>query len=66
MEKASPAPLSLPSDSTSPAVHTLRIGMVGMGMIFDETYRPFFENVHRQGLFDRRFGVCNVELAARE
>lgn len=38
--------------------------MVGMGMIFDETYRPFFENVHRTGLYDRRFGLCEVELAA--
>lgn len=37
--------------------------MVGMGMIFDETYRPFFENVARDGLFDRRFGLCEVELA---
>lgn len=38
--------------------------MVGMGMIFDETYRPFFENVHRTALYDRRFGVCEVELSA--
>jgi len=38
--------------------------MVGMGMIFDETYRPFFENVFRDGLYDRRFGVCEVDLAA--
>lgn len=38
--------------------------MVGMGMIFDETYRPFFENVRRDGLFDRRFGLCEVELTA--
>lgn len=42
----------------------LRGGMVGMGMIFDETYRPFFENVFRDGLYDRRFGVCEVDLAA--
>jgi len=27
----------------------LRAGMVGMGMIFDETYRPFFESVHAKG-----------------
>ncbi len=33
-------------------------------MIFDETYRPFFEQVHRQGLYDRRFGLCEVELSA--
>ncbi|RIK79971.1 MAG: gfo/Idh/MocA family oxidoreductase [Planctomycetota bacterium] len=38
--------------------------MVGMGMIFDETYRPFFENAARDGLYDRRFGLCEVELAA--
>ena len=33
-------------------------------MIFDETYRPFFETVCREQLYDRRFGVCEVELAA--
>jgi predicted dehydrogenase len=38
--------------------------MVGVGMIFDETYRPFFEQVRRDGLYDRRFGLCEVELAA--
>ncbi len=42
----------------------LRAGMVGMGMIFDETYRPFFETVRRRPLYDREFGVCEVELAA--
>lgn len=42
----------------------LRAGMVGIGMIFDETYRPFFEQVRREGLYDRRFGLCEVELAA--
>jgi predicted dehydrogenase len=54
--------------STNPAAVTdgqrLRGGMVGMGMIFDETYRPFFENAFREGLYDRRFGVCEVDLAA--
>jgi predicted dehydrogenase len=44
--------------------HVLRGGMVGVGMIFDETYRPFFEQVHRQPLYDPAFGVCRVELAA--
>ena len=29
---------------------TLRAGMIGMGMIFDETYRPFFERAHREGV----------------
>jgi D-galacturonate reductase len=43
---------------------TLRAGMVGMGMIFDETYRPFFERVHAEKLYDRRFGLVEVPLAA--
>jgi len=49
-----------------PAVglHTLRAGMVGTGMIFDETYRPFFEAVHQCGLYQPSFGLCNVQLAA--
>jgi len=38
--------------------------MVGMGMIFDETYRPFFETVRRQPLYEPGVGVCEVELAA--
>ena len=42
----------------------LRAGMVGMGMIFDETYRPFFERVHGEGLYDRSFGDIDVPLAA--
>lgn len=50
--------------AASPAVHSLRAGMVGMGMIFDETYRPFFETTHRQPLYDPAYGVCSVELAA--
>jgi D-galacturonate reductase len=45
--------------------HTLRAGMVGMGMIFDETYRPFFEQAHAAGgIYDRAFGLCAVALAA--
>src|SRR6266850_5012702 len=48
----------------STAKNTLRAGMVGMGMIFDETYRPFFEQAHSAGVYDPRFGVCEVELAA--
>ncbi len=35
-----------------------------MGMIFDETYRPFFERVHGEGLYDRRFGLVEAPLAA--
>jgi D-galacturonate reductase len=44
--------------------NNLRAGMVGMGMIFDETYRPFLEQAHAAGVFDPRFGLCEVELAA--
>ena len=42
----------------------LRAGMVGMGMIFDETYRPFFETVRQRGLYDRRFGDVDVRLVS--
>jgi D-galacturonate reductase len=42
----------------------LRAAMVGMGMIFDETYRPFFERAHREGLFDHRLGVFDLPLVA--
>ena len=41
---------------------SMRVGMVGAGMIFDETYRPFLENARRDGLFDRRYGLCEVDL----
>jgi predicted dehydrogenase len=44
--------------------HRLRAGMVGLGMIFDETYRPLFEQLHQTGLFRRDFGLVDVELAA--
>jgi predicted dehydrogenase len=44
--------------------HRLRAGMVGMGMIFDDTYRPMFEQVHTEGLHRRDFGLVDIELAA--
>ncbi len=50
-----------PQGQTRPC---LRAGMVGMGMIFDDTYRPFFERAHREGLYDRRFGDVDVALVA--
>ena len=50
--------------STSYPTHLLRGAMVGVGMIFDETYRPFFESVHRMPLFDPQWGVAEVQLAA--
>jgi predicted dehydrogenase len=42
----------------------LRAGMVGLGMIFQETYRPLFEQLHAEGLFRHDFGFVDVELAA--
>ncbi len=42
----------------------LRAGMVGAGMIFDETYRPFFEAARAAGLHGRRFGHVEVPLVA--
>jgi D-galacturonate reductase len=53
-----------PTEQSVLQSHALRAGMVGMGMIFDETYRPFFETVSRRPLFDPAFGVCAVPLAA--
>ncbi len=50
--------------STPTPSPALRAGMVGVGMIFDETYRPFFERTHREGLYDRRFGDVSVPLVA--
>src|SRR5947209_20468444 len=44
--------------------HRLRAGMVGLGMIFDETYRPLFEQLHAEGLYRRDLGLVEVELAA--
>ena len=44
--------------------HALRAGMVGMGMIFDDTYRPVFEALHANGLYRRDFGYVDVSLAA--
>jgi predicted dehydrogenase len=42
----------------------LRVGMVGLGMIFNETYRPLFEQLHVEGMYRRDFGLVEVELAA--
>jgi D-galacturonate reductase len=38
--------------------------MAGLGMIFEETYRPLFEQLHAEGLYRRDFGLVEVELAA--
>jgi predicted dehydrogenase len=52
----------MPSGKLAP--HVLRAGMVGLGMIFDETYRPLFEHLHAHGLYQRDAGLTEVELAA--
>lgn len=43
---------------------TLRCGMVGFGMIFDETYRPVFETRATEPLFTAATGPVGVRLAA--
>ncbi|HEX3997757.1 MAG TPA: Gfo/Idh/MocA family oxidoreductase [Pirellulales bacterium] len=54
-----------PTSASAQCGKLLRAGMVGMGMIFDETYRPVFESLHRGGLCERSIGgICGVELAA--
>ena len=42
----------------------LKIGMIGLGMIFEETYRPFFEHAAIESLCDHRFGLVDVGLSA--
>jgi predicted dehydrogenase len=42
----------------------LRAGMVGIGMIFEETYWPLFQQVHRDALYRRDTGAVEVELVA--
>jgi predicted dehydrogenase len=48
----------------STSVRAIRVGMVGAGMIFDETYRPAFEQLRRNPLHDRRSGTVEVQLAS--
>jgi D-galacturonate reductase len=54
----------MPTAQPSLEHHQLKAGMVGLGMIFDETYRPFLERVHETPLYDRQFGVLEVPLTA--
>jgi predicted dehydrogenase len=42
----------------------LRAGMIGLGMIFEETYRPVFEHFHAEAPYRADFGVVKIELAA--
>jgi D-galacturonate reductase len=46
------------------SANRLRAGMVGLGMIFDETYRPLFEQLHAEPLYRRDCGPVVVDLAA--
>lgn len=46
-----------------PALPGLRIGMVGLGMIFEETYRPLWEHLDLQGLPVPGVGFVPVTLA---
>jgi predicted dehydrogenase len=52
--------------STPPnlSTHRVRAGMVGVGMIFDDTYQPLFEQLHREGLYRRDYGFAEVQLSA--
>jgi predicted dehydrogenase len=49
---------------TNLSSHRLGAGMVGLGMIFDETYRPAFEQLYEKGLYRRDFGFVQFDLAA--
>lgn len=42
----------------------IRAGMVGFGMIFDDTYRPFFEAAYRSPLYSPTTGPVPVDLTA--
>jgi D-galacturonate reductase len=49
---------------TADARRRLKAGMVGFGMIFDDTYRPFFEASAATPLFSPETGPVSVELVA--
>jgi predicted dehydrogenase len=42
----------------------LKVGMVGLGMIFEDTYLPVFRQLKSEGLLRRDFGFVDVALAA--
>jgi len=43
---------------------SIRAGMIGFGMIFDDTYRPFFEDAARCPLYSPETGPVGVSLVA--
>jgi predicted dehydrogenase len=47
----------------APSTPRIRAGMVGVGMIFDETYWPLFQQIHAEGVNRRDTGPIEVELA---
>ena len=47
---------------TTNEIPTLRVGMVGAGMIFDETYRPALERLRACPLYSTKTGPVAVEL----
>ncbi len=46
------------------ATVAIGVGMVGLGMIFDETYRPFLRQVFEPGLYSPQTGPVMVVLGA--
>ena len=42
----------------------LRVGAIGLGMIFEETYRPLLAQLRAEGMYRRDFGCIEVELTA--
>jgi predicted dehydrogenase len=48
----------------NPPQNRLRAGMVGLGMIFDDTYGPILEQLHSEGLYHRDSGAVDVNLVA--
>lgn len=51
------------AQTESVSVNRVRAGVVGWGMIVDDTYRPFLEAAHIRPIYDSSFGICHVELA---
>jgi D-galacturonate reductase len=50
--------------NSQPAAPRIRAGMIGLGMIFDETYKPVFERLRAAGLYRRDFRLVDVALTA--
>ena len=44
--------------------NSIHVGMVGLGMIFEETYLPLFDRLARCPLYHPDFGIVAVDLSA--